>query len=110
MLDSAIKPCKQHAKQKSCRTESGKRLLVLDSSNILERVGKAFVSTLPRASVIQYSDVRGGNSDAESVARRRGILLIRNDLRRVIDWARSFRNVAFAKISKAARMRSNMVD
>jgi hypothetical protein len=85
-------------------------LLVLDSSNIFDRVGKAFVSTWLRASVIQYSDVRGGNSDAESVARSKGILLIRNDLRIVIDWARSFRNVAFASISKAARIRSTIVD
>jgi hypothetical protein len=60
--------------------------------------------------VIQYSDVRGGNNDAESVVRMRGILLMRNDLRIVIDWARSLRNVAFAKISKAARIRSTIVD
>jgi hypothetical protein len=106
MLDSAIKPCKQHAKQKSCRTESENILLVLESSNILDRVGNAFVSTWLKASVIQYSDVRGENSDAESVARRIGILLTRNDLRIVMDWARSFRNVAFANMSKAARVRS----
>jgi len=111
MLVSSIKPCRQHAKQKSCRTESENMLfVVLDSSNIPDNVGKALVSTWPNASVIQYSDVRGGNNDAESVARRRGILLIRNDLRIVIDWARSFRNVAFASTSKAARIRSIKVD
>jgi hypothetical protein len=110
MLDSAIKPCKQHAKQKSCLTESENILFVLDSSNIPDNVGNALVSTWLNASVMQYSDVRGGNNDAESVERRRGVLLIRNDLRIVIDWARSFRNVAFASISKAARMRSIIVD
>lgn len=59
---------------------------------------------------MQYSEVRGGKSEAENVARRSGILLMRNDLRIVIDWARSFRNVAFAKTSKAARIRSIIVD
>ena len=83
---------------------------MLNSSNIPDRVGKALVSTWLNASVIQYSEVRGGNNDAERVARRSGILLIRNDLRMVMNAARSFRNVAFASISKAARIRSIMVD
>jgi hypothetical protein len=83
---------------------------VLNSSNIPDRVGKALVSTWLNASVIQYSEVRGGNNDGERVARRSGILLIRNDLRMVMNAARSFRNVAFASISKAARIRSIIVD
>jgi hypothetical protein len=77
---------------------------------MLERVGKAVVSTWLRASVMQYSDVSGGKRDAESVASKRGILLIRNDLRIVADWAFSFLKVALARISKAARIRSTMVD
>ena len=60
--------------------------------------------------MIQYSEVRDVNSDAESVARSKGILLMRNDLRIVIDWARSLRKVAFASILKAARIRSTIVD
>ena len=60
--------------------------------------------------MIQYSDVSGGKSDAERVARSGGILLQRKDLRIVIDCVRSFRNVAFASISKAARIRSTIVD
>jgi hypothetical protein len=110
ILVSAIKPCKQHAKQKSCLTESENRLLVLDSSNIFENVGKALVSTWLKASVMQYSEVSGGNIEAESVDRRRGILLIRNDLRIVVVWAFSLRKVALARMSKAARIRSTIVD
>jgi hypothetical protein len=67
------------------------------------------VSTWLSASVTQCSGVRGGKSDEESVARSSGILLIKNDRRMVVDWALSLRNVAFARISKAARMRSTIV-
>lgn len=68
------------------------------------------MSTWFNASVIQYSEVRGGNNDAERVVRRRGILLMRNDLRIVVACARSLLNVAFARTSKAARIRSMIVD
>ena len=50
-----------------------------------------------------------GNVGA-SVDRRRGILLIRNDLRIVVVCAFSLRKVALARISKAARIRSTIVD
>ena len=59
---------------------------------------------------MQYSDVSGGNNDAERVARSRGILLIRNDLSIRMVRARSFLAVAFASISNEARMRSTIVD
>jgi len=85
-------------------------LFVLVSSNIPDKVGNALVSTWLSASVIQYSDVRGGNNEAERVARSRGILLIRKHLRIVMNAARSFRNVAFARISNAASIRSIIVD
>jgi hypothetical protein len=54
--------------------------------------------------------VSGGNNDDERVARRRGTLLMRKDLRIVVAWTFSFRNVAFARTSNAARIRSIMVD
>ena len=110
MLDSGIKPCKQQAKQKSCRTESENMLLVLDSSNMFDKVGNALVSTWDRASVMQYSEVRGGKSDAESVDRRSGILLTRKERRIVVAWRVSFRKFALARISNAARTRSTIVD
>ena len=84
MLDSAIKSCKQQAKQKSYRTESENILFVLDSSNMFESVEKALVSTWLSASVMQYSEVRGGKSDDESVVRSNGILLMRNDRKIVV--------------------------
>jgi hypothetical protein len=76
---------------------------------MFDSVGKAVVSTWLRASVMQYSAVSGGKRDEESVARRSGILLMRNDRRIVVDWTFSLRKVAFARISKAARMRSTIV-
>ena len=60
--------------------------------------------------MIQYSEVRGGKKEAERVDMRRGTLLTRNDRRIVTDRGRSLRNVAFANISKDARMRSIVVD
>ncbi len=77
---------------------------------MLERVGNAVVSTWLNASLTQYSDVRGGNSEDERVDSKRGILLMRKHLRIVVDWARSLRNVAFARISKAARIRSIILE
>jgi hypothetical protein len=59
---------------------------------------------------MQYSEVSGGKSEGESVDRRRGILLMRNDLRIVVVWAFSLRKVALARTSKAARTRSTIVD
>jgi hypothetical protein len=100
MLASSNKPCRQHAKQKSCLTESANMAFVS------ARVGKALVSTRLRASVIQYSEVRGGKNDAESVERRRGILLIRKERRAVMESFFSFRKVALANTSKEARIRS----
>lgn len=85
-------------------------LLVLDSSNSVDRVGKAFVSTWLRASVMQYSEVSGGKNDAESVVRSSGTLLIKNDRRIVVVCPRSVRDVAFARMSKEARIRSMAVD
>ena len=110
MLDSSSKPCKQQAKQKSCRTESENMLLLLDSSNSVESVGKALVSTWLRASVMQYSEVSGGKNDAERVVRSKGTLLIKNDRRMVAVCPRSVRDVAFARISNEARIRSMAVD
>lgn len=57
---------------------------MLDSSNIPDKVGKAFVSTLFSASVMQYSAVRGGNNDTERVDRSNGILFMRKDLITVV--------------------------
>jgi hypothetical protein len=85
-------------------------LLLLDSSNSVDKVGKALVSTWLRASVMQYSEVSGGKNDAESVVRSRGTLLIKNDRRIVVVCPRSVRDVAFARISKEARIRSVAVD
>ena len=55
--------------------------MLLDSSNSVDKVGNALVSTWLRASVMQYSEVSGGKNDAESVVRSRGTLLIKNDRR-----------------------------
>ena len=77
---------------------------------MLDRVGKALVSTWLSASVIQYSTVNGGKSDVESVAKRRGILLMRKDLRMVVACCFSFRNVALARTSNVPRIRSMIVD
>jgi hypothetical protein len=60
--------------------------------------------------VIQYSGVRGGKNDAERVARSRGTLLMRNERRMVVVCACSFRNLAFARMSKDARIRSMVED
>jgi hypothetical protein len=85
ILDSSSSPRKQHAKQKSWRTESANILLVSI------RVGKTLVSTRLRASVMQYSEVSGGKNDAERVEIKRGTLLIRNERRMVIVSFFSFR-------------------
>ena len=77
---------------------------------MFESVGKTLISTCLSASVMQYSAVRGGNRDEDKVDSRRGILLMTNDLRTVVDCARSFRDCAFARISKAASIISTMVD
>ena len=77
---------------------------------MFDSVGKALVSTWLKASVMQYSEVSAGKSEGESVDRRRGILLMRNDLRIVVVWAFSLRKVALARTSKAARIRSTIVD
>lgn len=59
--------------------------------------------------MIQYSEVSGGNNDAESVARMSGTLLTRNDLSMSVDCALSFLKVAFAKTSNDAKTRSMIV-
>lgn len=84
--------------------------LLLDSSNNVESVGNAFVSTRLRAAVIQYSDVSGGKNDREREVRSRGTLLLRNDRRRVVVCTGSLCSFAFAKMSKDARIRSIVVD
>ena len=84
--------------------------MLLDSSNIFDNVGKALVSTRFRASVIQYSDVRGGNRVADKVDRRRGILLIKNERIMDVVWPRSLRDVASAKMSNDASIKSSIVD
>lgn len=58
---------------------------------------------------MQNSAVRGGNKEADRPASNNGNLLVRNDLSRVVSCNFSFRNVALAKISKEARIRSMMV-
>lgn len=110
MLDSSTKPCKQHAKQKSCLTESENISLLLDSSNKVDKVGNAFVSTRFRAAVIQYSDVRGGKKDADRVVSRSGTLLTIKDRNRVVVCVDSLCNFALAKRSKDARIKSMVVD
>ena len=77
MLDSGIKPCKQQAKQKSCRTVSVKEFWLLALSNMPDKVGKALVSTWLNASVMQNWAVKGGNIEDDSVASSKGSLLIR---------------------------------
>ena len=84
--------------------------LLLDTSNRVDRVGKAFVSTRLRAAVIQYSDVRGGKNDADRPVRSKGTLLIRNERRIVVVCARSLCSFALAKMSKEASIRSMVVD
>ena len=76
----------------------------------MERVGNALVSTWLSASVMQYSDVSGGKKDAESAVRRRGTLLTKNDRRIIVACPRSVRDVAFANMSKEARIKSMAVD
>ena len=68
------------------------------------------MSTRFNASVIQYSEVSGGNNVADNVDSNKGILLMRNDLKIAICCFRSFRDVASAKISNEARIRSSIVD
>lgn len=59
---------------------------------------------------MQLSEESGGYNVAESVDKRRGILLMRKERKMDIIGARSFREVASAKISKEARIRSTIVD
>lgn len=60
---------------------------------------------------MQLSEESGGEYNvAESVDKRRGILLMRKERRRDIIGARSLREVASAKISKEARIRFTIVD
>lgn len=83
--------------------------LLLDSSNSVDSVGKAFVSTRLRAAVMQYSDVRGGKNDADRVVRSKGTLLVRNDRRMAVVCAGSLCSLALANMSKEARIRSMVV-
>ncbi len=83
---------------------------MLDSSNNVESVGKALVSTWLRASVMQYSGVSGGYNDAERVVRSRGTLFIKKDLSIVVVCPRSVRDVALARMSKEARIKSMAAD
>lgn len=82
MLLSRTRPCRQHAQQNSSRTESVKGLLLLDSSNMDESVGKVLVSTRFSASVMQNSAVEGGYMCLLKFSIRRGNLFMRNDRRR----------------------------
>jgi hypothetical protein len=59
---------------------------------------------------MQYSEVSGGKNDAERVVRSKGTLLIKKARSIVVVCARSERDVAFARISKEARIRSIAVD
>jgi hypothetical protein len=109
-LLSGRRPWRQQAQQNSSRTESVKGLLFLLSSNIEDKVGKAFVSTLRRASVMQYSGVKGGNICLLRLEMSRGSLFIRYDLRRCVAFGPSFRKTALARTSNDARMRSMVAD
>lgn len=76
----------------------------------MESVGKALVSTWLRASVMQYSEVSPGKNDPERVVSNRGTLLIKNDRSMVVVCTPSPRDVAFARTSNEARIRSIAVD
>lgn len=104
------RPCNAHAVQNSSLTLSVYGLLLRDSSNISDAVGKTLVSTRFSASVMQNSDDVVENWGENSWQRSSGTLLTRNDFSTCASLWASLRKTALARTSNEARMRSMAPD
>lgn len=102
----SISPWRAQAEQKSSLTLSVYGLLLRDSSNMSDAVGKTLVSTCGSAWVMQNSAEGVEKPGGHSWASIRGTLFIKKDRSSCASLGPSFLKTAFASRSKDAKIRS----